>query len=68
MPQTHFRSLNAMRNKSDVTNRLGVRDFVLAVCTSFLCNSDRFEAIRDFGLLYHGGIPFSVDGSVAEQK
>ena len=68
MPQTHFPSMKATQNKSDVTNRFGDRDFVLAVCTCFLCNSDRFEVIRDFRSLNNGGIPFPVDGSIAEQK
>jgi hypothetical protein len=68
MPQTHFPSMKATQNKSDVTNRFGDRDFVLAVCTCFLSNSDRFEVIRDFRSLKNGGIPFPVDGSTAEQK
>jgi hypothetical protein len=68
MPQTHFPSMKATQNKSDVTSRFVDRDFVLAVCTCFLSDSDRFEVIRDFRLLNHGGIPFPVDGSTAEQK
>jgi hypothetical protein len=67
MLQTHFRSLKITQNKSDVTNRFGDRDFVLAVCTCFLSNSDRFEVIRDFRSLNHGGIPFPVDGCIAEK-
>jgi hypothetical protein len=33
-----------------LSTQLSVREFVLAVCTCacFLCNSDRFEVIRDF--------------------
>jgi hypothetical protein len=68
MPQTHFPSMKATQNESDVTNRFGDRDFILAVCTRFLSNSDRFEVIRDFHSLNHGGIPVPVDGSTAEQK
>jgi hypothetical protein len=67
MPQTHFPSMKATQNKSDVTNRFGDRDFVLAVCTCFLRKCDRFEVIRDFRSLNHGGIPFPVDGSIAEK-
>jgi hypothetical protein len=48
MPQTHFRSRKATQNTNDVTNRFGDRDFILAVCTCFLGNSDRSEVIRDF--------------------
>jgi hypothetical protein len=68
MPKTRFRFMEATQNKSDVTSGLGDRDFVLAVCTCFLCNSDRFEVIRDFRSLKNGGIPFPVDRSIAEQK
>jgi hypothetical protein len=46
----HFRSIGASQNESDVTNRFGDRDFILAVCTRSLCNSDRFEVIGDFRL------------------
>jgi hypothetical protein len=60
--------MEAPQNKTDVTNRFGDRDFILAVCIGFLCNSDRFEVIRDFRSLENGGIPFPVDGSIAEQK
>jgi hypothetical protein len=67
MPQTHFPSMKATQNKSDVTNRFGDRDFVLAVCTCFLRKCGRFEVIRDFRSLNHGGIPFPVDGSIAEK-
>jgi hypothetical protein len=48
MPETHFRSMEAWQNKSDVTNRFGDRDFILAVCTCFIRKCDRFEVIRDF--------------------
>jgi hypothetical protein len=64
----HFRSMEASQNKSDVTNRFGDRDIILAVCTCFLCNSDRFEVIRDFRSLFHGGNPFPVYRGIAEQK
>jgi hypothetical protein len=67
MHQTLFPSMKAIQNKSDVTNRFGDRDFVFAVCTCFLSNSDRFEVIRDFRSLKNGEIPFPVDGSIAEQ-
>jgi hypothetical protein len=67
MPQTHFPSMKATQNESDVTNGFGDRDFISAVCTCFLCNSNRFEVIRDFRSLNHGGIPFPVDGSIAEK-
>jgi hypothetical protein len=67
MPQTHFPSTKATQNKGDVTNRFGDRDFVLDVCTCFLSNSDRFEVIGDFRSLKNGGIPFPVDGSIAEK-
>jgi hypothetical protein len=68
MAEFHFRSMGASQNKSDVTKRFGDRDFVLAVCTLFLCKCGRFEVIRDFCSLNNGGIPFPVDGSIAEQK
>jgi hypothetical protein len=68
MAEFHFRSIEAPQNKSDVTNGFGDRDFILAVCTYFLSNSDRFEVIRDFRSLKNGGIPFPVDRSTAEQK
>jgi hypothetical protein len=68
MPQTHFPSMKATQNKSDVTNRFGDRDFILAVCTCFLRKCGRFEVIRDFRSLNHGGNPFPVDGSIAEQN
>jgi hypothetical protein len=67
MPQTHFPSLKATQNKNDVTNGFGNRDFILAVCTCFLRKCDRFEVIRDFRSLNHSGIPFPVDGSIAEE-
>jgi hypothetical protein len=53
--------------QSDVINRFGNQDLVLAVCTCFLSNSDRFEVIRDFRSLKNGGNPFPVDGSIAEK-
>jgi PP-loop superfamily ATP-utilizing enzyme len=59
--------MEAPQNKSDVTSRFGDRDFVLTVCTCFLCNSDRFEVIRDFRSLKNGGNPFPVDGSIVEK-
>jgi hypothetical protein len=68
MPQTHFPSMKATQNKSDVTSGCDDRDFILAVCTCFLCYSDRFEVIRDFLSLNHGEIPLSVNGSTSEQK
>jgi hypothetical protein len=67
MPQTHFPSMKATQNKSDVTNGFGDRDFILAVCTCFLRKCGRFEVIRDFRSLKNGGIPFPVDGSIAEK-
>jgi hypothetical protein len=67
MAEFHCRSMEAPQNQSDVTIRFGYRDFILAVCTCFLCNSDHFEVIRDFRSLIHGGIPFPVDGSIAEK-
>jgi hypothetical protein len=60
--------MKATQNKSNVTKRFGDRDFVSAVCTGFIRNSDRFEVIRDFRSLNHGGIPFPVDGSITQQK
>jgi hypothetical protein len=68
MAKIHFRSMEAPQNKSDVTNRFVDRDFTLAVCTCFLRKGGRFEVIRDFRSLKTGGIPFPVDGSIAEQK
>jgi hypothetical protein len=68
MPQAHFPSMKATQKKSHVTNRFGDRDFVLAVCTCFLSNFDRFEVIHDFRWLKNGGIPFPVDGRTAEQN
>jgi hypothetical protein len=43
----HLRSMEAPLNKSDVTNRFGDCDFILAVFTCFLCHFDRFAVIRD---------------------
>jgi hypothetical protein len=60
--------MEATQNKSDVTNRFGDRDFILAVCTCFLRNSYRFEVIRDLRSLKNGGNPFPIDGSVAKQN
>jgi hypothetical protein len=60
--------MKATQNKSDVTNRLRDRDFILAVCTCFVRKCGRFEVIRDFRWLNHGGIPFPVVGSIAEQQ
>jgi hypothetical protein len=68
MAEIHFRSKEEPQNKSDVTNRLGDSDFVLAVSKGFLRKCDRFELIHDFGSLYHGWNPFPMDGSIAEQK
>jgi hypothetical protein len=68
MAKFHFRSMEASQSESDVTNRFGDRDFILAVCTCFVRKCGRFEVIRDFRSLNHGGIPFPVDGSIAEQK
>jgi hypothetical protein len=68
MPQTHFLSTEATQNESDVSNQFGDRDFILAVCTCFLRKCCRFEVIRDFRSLNHGGIPFPVDGCITEQK
>jgi hypothetical protein len=58
MPETHFRSIKGSHNQIDVTNRFGDRDFILAVCTCFIRKCGRFEVIRDFRSLNHGGIPF----------
>jgi hypothetical protein len=60
--------MKATQNKIDVTNRVGDHDFTLAVCTWFLRKFGRFEVIRDFRSLKNGGIPFPVDGNIAEQK
>jgi hypothetical protein len=68
MAEIHFRSMEAPQNKSHVTSRFGDRDFISAVCTCFLRNFDNFEVIRDFRSLKNGGIPFPVDGSIAEKK
>jgi hypothetical protein len=59
--------MRATQDKSDVTNRFGDSDFVLAVCTCFLSNCDHSEVIRDFRSVQNGGIPFPVDGSIAEK-
>jgi hypothetical protein len=68
MPETHFRSMDAPQNKSDITKRFGYRDFVLAVCTGFLRKCGRFEVIGDFRSLNHGGIQLPVDGSTAGEN
>jgi hypothetical protein len=68
MAEIHFRSMEASQYKGDVTNRFGDRDFILAVCTCFVRKCGHFEVIRDFRSLKNGGIPFRVDGSIAEQK
>jgi hypothetical protein len=68
MPETHFRSMEAPQNKSDVTNRFGDREFMLAACTCFIRKCGRFEVIRDFRSYNHGGNPFPVDGGVEHTK
>jgi hypothetical protein len=68
MAEFHFRSMKASENESDVTNRFGDRDLILAVCTCFIRKCGRTEVVRDFCSLMNGGIPFPVDGSIAEQK
>jgi hypothetical protein len=60
--------MEAPQNKSDVTNRFGDRDFILAVGMCFICKCDRLEVIRDFRSSKNGGNQFPVDGSIAEQK
>jgi hypothetical protein len=60
--------METTQNKSYVTKRFGDRDFIVAVCNCFLRKCGHFEVIRDFRSLNHGGIPFPVDGSIAEQK
>jgi hypothetical protein len=60
--------MKATHKKSDVTNRFGDRDFVLAVFTCFISKCDRFQVLRDFRSSQNGEIPFPVDGSTAEQK
>jgi hypothetical protein len=67
MPETHFRSRQA-KQKKYVTNRFGERDFILAVCTCFIHKCGRFEVNCDLRWLKNSGIPFTVDGSNAEQK
>jgi hypothetical protein len=68
MAEFHFRSMGASQSKTDVINRFGDRDFILAVCTYFIRKCGCFEVIRDFRSSKIGGIPFLVDGSIAEQK
>jgi hypothetical protein len=60
--------MEAPQNESDVTIGFGDRDFILDVCTCFLRKCGRFEVIRDFRSLNHGGIPFPVDGSICKTK
>jgi hypothetical protein len=60
--------MEATQNKSAVTNRFGDRDFVLAVCTCFIRECDRFEVIRDFRSLKNGENSFPVHEGIAEQK
>jgi hypothetical protein len=67
MAEFHFSSMEAPQNKSNVTNRFGDRDFILAVCACFLRKCDRFEVIRDFHSLNDGRIPFPVGGSTGEE-
>jgi hypothetical protein len=60
--------MEASQNKSDVSNRFGNRDIILAVCIlCFLCNSNRFEVVSDYRTLKNDGTAFPVDGSIAEQ-
>jgi hypothetical protein len=68
MTEFHFRSMEAPHSECDVTKQFEIPDFILAVCTCFVHKCRRFEVIRDFRLLNHGGIPLPVDGSTAEQK
>jgi hypothetical protein len=68
MPKTHFQSMEATQNISDVTNRFGRCDFVLAVCTCFIRKYDGFEVIRDLRSLKNGGNPFPADASIVAQK
>jgi hypothetical protein len=67
MAEVHFRSIEAPQNECDVTNGFGDREFILAVCTCFLRKCGRFEVIRDLRSLKNGGIPFPVDGIMAEK-
>jgi hypothetical protein len=60
--------MEASQNTSDVTNRFGDRDFILAVCACFIRKCDRFEVIRDFRSLNHGENSFPVLGGIAEQN
>jgi hypothetical protein len=64
MPETHFRSMEALHNQINVTNRLGDREFILAVCTCFIRKCGRFEVIRDFHSLWHGRNLFPIDESI----
>jgi hypothetical protein len=59
--------MEATHDKSHVTNRFGIRDFVLAVGTCFICKCAGFEVIRNLRSLKIGGNPFPVDGISAEQ-
>jgi hypothetical protein len=67
MAEFHSRSIEAGQNKCDVTSRFGDRDFMSAICTCFLRKCDRFEVICDFRSLKNAGVPFPVDGSIAEK-
>jgi hypothetical protein len=67
MPEIHIRFTKATQNRNDVTNRFGIRDFVLAAFTCFPRKCDRFEVIGDFRSLNYGGIPFPADESTAER-
>jgi hypothetical protein len=67
MAEIYFPSMKAPQNKSDFTNGFGDHDFVLAVFICFLRKCGRFAVIRDVCSVKNGGIPFAVDGSVAEK-
>jgi hypothetical protein len=59
--------MEVSQNKSDVTNRFGVRDFALAVSKCFIRKCDRFEVLRDFRSLNNGEIHFrSMEASNVE--
>jgi hypothetical protein len=60
--------MGAPQNMREVTNRFGDRDFMLAAYTYFIRKCGSFEVIHDFRWLKNDGIPFSVDGCIAEQK
>jgi hypothetical protein len=48
--------------------RMKIRYGTIAVYTCLMRKWDRLEVIRDFSSLNPGVNPFSVDGSIAEQK